>query len=335
MTKINNYLDKKNSFVLYNDWYEAIEDLTTEEKGLLLDAIFRFHISKEIPPKDSPIKMAFKFLKPMFEANIRSYIAKCEKNRESGLLGGRPPKEPNGFEENQTDKNKPDNDSESVSVSEFESENECESENGEIKKPHPHDFFSLLESELILRETEYSPFAGKVGYQNKVFYFLDKNKEKLESKQDKSDALLHFKSFYENESNRAKGESYKRPLSLEQEKELCLKMVEFFKSAPINEDEAKLKQIVWDERKTLIPFWQKSLPEKIEKHVRDVLKFEQKKAICLKAYEATKDMVNLPETEYKYRLMEFYDKGLKFDGDVEKFKQGLQSLGMRIIMNNN
>jgi len=273
MTKINNYLDKKNSFVLYNDWYEAIEELTTEEKGLLIDAIFKYHIHNELPAKDSPIKMPFNFLKPIFDANIRSYIAKCEQNRENGLLGGRPPKKPNGLEENQTDKKKPDKIREDM-IREETIRNESESEN-DLSKPHTHDFFNLLEKKLLLNETTNGSFVGVKHYKNKVHYFIDRNREKLEAKQDMADAILHFRNFYKQETNREAGKLYVRQLTSEQEKEICIQIFDYLKDKPeINRKgltETGLKNMIWADRKRakLIDYWQHQIPEKIEKHIQN------------------------------------------------------------------
>lgn len=270
MTKLNNYLDKKNSFVIYHDWYEAIEGLTTEEKGLLIDAIFKYHIHNELPAKDSPIKMPFNFLKPIFDANIRSYIAKCEQNRENGLLGGRPPKKPNGFEENQTDKKKPDKRREDM-IREETIRNESESEE---QNPLTPGFLKSLEKELLINETSNIPFVGSKHYQNKVQYFIDKNREKLEAKNDLDDAKVHFRNFFKNLDNREAGERYIRQMTAEQEKEICQKISDYLKDNPRIEskglNELAVKRICWQSRKDLIKLWQNGLPERIEKFFNDI-----------------------------------------------------------------
>ena len=275
MTKINNYLDKKNSFVLYNDWYEAIEELTTEEKGLLIDAIFKYHIHNELPAKDSPIKMPFNFLKPIFDANIRSYIAKCEQNRENGLLGGRPPKKPNGLEENQTDKKKPDKIREDM-IREETIRNESESD---LQKPLAHDFLKLLEKELIVNETSNSPFVGSKHYANKVKYFIDRNLEKLEAKQDLADAMVHFRNFYKQETNREAGKLYIRQLTSEEEKEICIQIASYLVNNPQIEKlgltETGLKNLAWHERKHLLNNWKIGRSDLVEKFIKDLNLTEQ------------------------------------------------------------
>ena len=272
MTKINNYLDRKNSFILYNDWYEAIEELTIEEKGLLLDAIFKYHISKETPPKDSPIKMAFRFLRPMFDANIRSYEAKCEMLREQGKLGGRPTKEPNGFENNQMDKNKPDN----VSVSDSVNENENVSESvNEQKSSLTHDFIFLLQNDLLKNETSNSSFVGNKNYTNKVFYFIDRNREKLEAKHDLADAKVYFRNFYRNDGNKEKGEQYERNMTEAEEIEVCKQIFAYvlkegsliLEQKDLNEN--GLKIIIWNDRKKFIDDFKK-YPHRIIEYLHNI-----------------------------------------------------------------
>jgi len=92
---------ERESFILYTSWYDAIRLLSQEQKGDLLDAIFNYHISGTTPEQSSTINLAFRFLKPVMDANISRYQAICEKNQQNGKLGGRP-KKPNGFSENRT-----------------------------------------------------------------------------------------------------------------------------------------------------------------------------------------------------------------------------------------
>lgn len=87
----------KNSFIMYVDWYEAISELTTEQKGLLLDAIFKYHLTGEEPEKNSVLKMPFAFMKAVFVINNDKYQRIVERNRENGSKGGRPVKNPVGY----------------------------------------------------------------------------------------------------------------------------------------------------------------------------------------------------------------------------------------------
>lgn len=92
-------LAMKDSFILYTSHYESLELLTIEEKGLLLDAIFYYHINGTEPTINSiAVKIAFSFLKQQFDVNISKYQSVIERNKANGSKGGRPRKKPNNPE---------------------------------------------------------------------------------------------------------------------------------------------------------------------------------------------------------------------------------------------
>ncbi len=80
----------KKSFVLYHDQYEAVEDLTVEQKGQLLDAMFLYSRGEEMPKFDPIVKMAFKFFKIVFDRDAEKWEARRGKNKDNGKKGGRP-----------------------------------------------------------------------------------------------------------------------------------------------------------------------------------------------------------------------------------------------------
>ena len=90
---------KRTSFVFYDGFYEAIQELeTAEEKVELLDAICTYEFTGEIPEMSYACRVAFKVIKKSLDtANIR-YLASVE----NGKKGGRPKKEENLTEPNET-----------------------------------------------------------------------------------------------------------------------------------------------------------------------------------------------------------------------------------------
>lgn len=70
----------KEGFILYKSMYEPIRSLTTECKGMLLDAIYLYHIDGTLPDASSPVYMAFMFFKNQFDIDEKKYKAKCQKN---------------------------------------------------------------------------------------------------------------------------------------------------------------------------------------------------------------------------------------------------------------
>lgn len=107
----------KNSFVIYHNYRDTLEDLTDEQVGILFRAILDYEIDKKEPNFNGELKMAFRFIKKDLDLNSDKYTSICERNRMNGLKGGRPknPKNPNGFLKTQDNPEKPkkaDNDNE-------------------------------------------------------------------------------------------------------------------------------------------------------------------------------------------------------------------------------
>ena len=111
---------KKDSVLLYNSFYNAIKDLSLEEKGLLLDAVFLYNISGATPELPPVVRMAFNFMRDQFDRDSAKYEKRVEANRQNGLKGGRPtnpekakkPSGLNGNPKNPDEPKKPDTDTE-------------------------------------------------------------------------------------------------------------------------------------------------------------------------------------------------------------------------------
>ena len=107
---------KRDGIIIYAQQYEAIKDLSQSDKGLLLDAIFHYHITGEVMQELPPmVLMAFTFIRTSIDSNTRKYEAIVERNRENGKKGGRPrnpnnpsePKKPTGLKKTQANPNNP------------------------------------------------------------------------------------------------------------------------------------------------------------------------------------------------------------------------------------
>ena len=137
---------ERESFILYTSWYDAIRLLSQEQKGDLLDAIFNYHISGTTPEQSSTINLAFRFLKPVMDANISRYQAICEKNQQNGKLGGRP-KKPNGFSENRTVISKTLNDNDIDNDIDNDNKNETDNKRkGLVEQAQPSATNNFIES---------------------------------------------------------------------------------------------------------------------------------------------------------------------------------------------
>ncbi len=112
---------KRDGIIIYVQQYEAIKDLPQSDKGLLLDAIFHYHITGEVMQELPPmVLMAFTFIRTSIDSNTRKYEAIVKRNRENGKKGGRPrnpnnpsePKKPTGLKKTQKTQVNPKNPSE-------------------------------------------------------------------------------------------------------------------------------------------------------------------------------------------------------------------------------
>lgn len=107
----------KDSFILYNSFYEPIKTLKNEQLGKLFRAIFNYTINGEITQEDD-ILIAFMFIKNQLDIDNEKYLKICERNKMNGQKGGRPkkPEKPNGLYGNPIIPKKPDNDNDNVNV---------------------------------------------------------------------------------------------------------------------------------------------------------------------------------------------------------------------------
>lgn len=74
----------KNSIVLYFQQYEAIKGLPYECKGILLDAVFAYAMTGNVPDDLPPlVSMAFSFIRTAMDIDSEKYEKRCEKNKEN------------------------------------------------------------------------------------------------------------------------------------------------------------------------------------------------------------------------------------------------------------
>ena len=123
----------KDSFIVYDEWAENCEDLSDQEFGQLMRAVFKYKQTGENPAfSDRTMRACWKPIKQAFDRTTSAYDERCKRNQENGKKGGRPkaektekpngflenPEKPNGFFENPNDNdnkndNENDNDNES------------------------------------------------------------------------------------------------------------------------------------------------------------------------------------------------------------------------------
>lgn len=77
----------KDSFILYNSFYEPIKNLTNEQLGKLFRSIFDYTINGDTT-KDSDILIAFMFIKNQIDLDTKKWEEERKKRSEAGRLGG-------------------------------------------------------------------------------------------------------------------------------------------------------------------------------------------------------------------------------------------------------
>lgn len=147
----------RKSFILHIDSLGILNELTDEQAGQLFKLIYEYHNPNK--PKQTQItqlvNLAFYPFKSQFERDNHTYNNVCERNKNNGLLGGRPknknpnkPKKADSDNKNKND-NKNDNDNKS-----------------DIKKINIRPFVSISQSELDKLYSEY--------LEHEVNWMLDK-----------------------------------------------------------------------------------------------------------------------------------------------------------------
>lgn len=84
---------EKKSFILYHSYMETFSELTDEEAGQLIKAIFNHEVHGETIDMDRIVKMAYLPIKSNLERDKAEYENVCEKRKAAGRLGGRPRKQ--------------------------------------------------------------------------------------------------------------------------------------------------------------------------------------------------------------------------------------------------
>lgn len=94
----------KNSFLLYVDRLEVLDEMTDEDAGKLFKAIRDYVKDGSTPERGTLVSIAFRALKPALDSDSEKYHLMCLRRSEAGKKGGRPKKQTkakkaNAFEE--------------------------------------------------------------------------------------------------------------------------------------------------------------------------------------------------------------------------------------------
>lgn len=113
--------EKKESFVFYRSFFEALQDLKDKDRLKVYDAICKLALNENDTELTGIAKTVFTLIRPQILSNTKKY--------KDGQKGGRPKKETTGFEKEKTtgySQKKPnvnDNDNDNVNVNVNENDN--------------------------------------------------------------------------------------------------------------------------------------------------------------------------------------------------------------------
>lgn len=80
---------QKNNFILYTDYFEQIQMLNVEQRGVLLTALMCYQLDEDLPKMDAITKMCYSFISADVRRNNEKYEETIQKRRDSGSKGGR------------------------------------------------------------------------------------------------------------------------------------------------------------------------------------------------------------------------------------------------------
>lgn len=81
----------KDTYIVFGEWEDNLVDLTQEEKGDILDALFAYWRRREKPNfKDRGLRSVWRPMEGAINRSIEAYDNQCENNRENGKKGGAP-----------------------------------------------------------------------------------------------------------------------------------------------------------------------------------------------------------------------------------------------------
>ena len=113
----------KDSFIIFTESRELVDELNDGQKAALLDALFAYANDEEVVFPDAMTRIVFLAMRQKIDVANQRYEEKCARNRENGAKGGRKPngsekterfpEKPNGSEKTLPDPDpEPDNDPE-------------------------------------------------------------------------------------------------------------------------------------------------------------------------------------------------------------------------------
>lgn len=78
----------KKSFVMYNEWQPLFTNITDEQAGQLIKAVYAYQFGEETPPEEPLLNSVYQMMRGRFETDAEKYREVCEKRKLNGQKGG-------------------------------------------------------------------------------------------------------------------------------------------------------------------------------------------------------------------------------------------------------
>lgn len=78
----------KKSFVMYNEWQPLFTNITDEQAGQLIKAVYAYQFGEESPPEEPLLNSVYQMMRGRFETDAAKYKEVCEKRKLNGQKGG-------------------------------------------------------------------------------------------------------------------------------------------------------------------------------------------------------------------------------------------------------
>ena len=78
----------KKSFVMYNEWQPLFANITDEQAGQLIKAVYAYQFGEESPPEEPLLNSVYQMMRGRFETDAEKYKEVCEKRKLNGQKGG-------------------------------------------------------------------------------------------------------------------------------------------------------------------------------------------------------------------------------------------------------
>ena len=79
---------EKNSFVMYNEWGDAIDMMSYEQKGMILEALLNYNRGLDVDLSDPSLKFIFAMFKQRIDSDRERYQKACDAKAAAGTKGG-------------------------------------------------------------------------------------------------------------------------------------------------------------------------------------------------------------------------------------------------------